>query len=884
MVKKVNTKSNELTNKTRKKNNIPPKKDVNKERKTKVNGGSEKSRDFAKDFNNLVNLYYLLEMVSKIKKYNNIFISIDINSYENLPVKEKIKVISQKLVDHIILNNTDYRFRFARKTQPNDEDLQIFANSIEKNLTIIEFGRIKDVGSTTNVFFELATRRIYKNIIKHINKGNAYLFNFRKSRNIFRKNLKRDNVTDIYRLSEDFTTDLFLGDIHFYLRNTVTQDIDFVRNPKVPMVSIDFNEITDDKIKIHLFYKMLKYIFNANNLRKLIFCPYELNFFMYNDNETMQFKNLGLSQKNRILKNCTDSATEEDIRKYMDEKMPILNKINDVKDLEVKILYDKYLKYIKESKKGFCISSFFEFIGYKFTNLPITDGKENKEALNMIFQETLNSTFDNFINIHLKDINVVSSHSKKELSFSESKRNLNDLHNIIFLLDGLEDNDYTELSGYNPLNIRKINEQKLKFVDNYRLYMLDLFKKFSHLCKDEELKKKLTKYILSDKDRKNYQKVLRKSSYITDIKGKNEIDLENYFKTLGTKLEENSGFTKTKTGMFRSNFEAKKELLTLYNIIKDALEKFNKCKKIYKIIIDINPIDSGPHDGASGASGAAIVNPGATVPNDIALGSADGSGDAVSGAASVADFGAANPAGAASVVLQQPGAQGAASSGAVPLKNENYSVYLALKEVGIDEDENAEKYIKFITDQGIFNSIKVIVDYTKSGLNTDKQINDYHNNIDKVLNKLKELHLKNEIDVPTITTSLTLLEHNMNESNYNYMKTKKDHIELLEIVEEWRRQEDNIASISGGKAKNKKKLTQREKDKLKKEKEKAKEKAKKAKEKAKKEKEKAKEKAKKEKEKAKEKAKKEKAKEKAKKAKEKAKKAKEKAKKVTKKK
>ena len=35
MVKKVNTKSNELTNKTRKKNNIPPKKDVNKERKTK---------------------------------------------------------------------------------------------------------------------------------------------------------------------------------------------------------------------------------------------------------------------------------------------------------------------------------------------------------------------------------------------------------------------------------------------------------------------------------------------------------------------------------------------------------------------------------------------------------------------------------------------------------------------------------------------------------------------------------------------------------------------------------------------------------------------------------------------------------------------------------
>jgi hypothetical protein len=464
MAKKVNTKSNELIKKTKqdkrktkqvkKKTNIT--KDVKKVkgRSDEVKGGSKDSRNFATRFNNLVNLYYLLQMVLNIRKYND---QMRIFDFYKMNEKEKIDIVSNKLKS--IIRNDEYRF--ARK---KEEQLNIFAESIKENLTNTKLGMIKDSGPVDiDGFLEIRIRYIREKIIKHINMGNAYLFNFTRSRNIFRKNLKSNKSDDGYRTEEDFLTDLFLGDIHFYLRNTATSLKDFTEKVSVivgnsstyRLKSIDFNKITDDKIKFIIFYKMLKFTFYENNLRRLIICPAQLKFFMYNDNKVM---NLSIVPE-KIYRSCNENQENdnETIQKYINEKMPIFNSINDEKDYRVKILYDRYLKYIKEKNNAFCISSFLEFIGYKFSKLPELIDDREKDIIT-----TLDNIFREFRNTYLSDISNVSS-PNKELSFSELFSELNKLHDKIFLLDNLKDTDYTKSSRFNPLNSRSRNIDKQKY-------------------------------------------------------------------------------------------------------------------------------------------------------------------------------------------------------------------------------------------------------------------------------------------------------------------------------------------------------------------------------------------------------------------------------------
>ena len=586
MVKKVNTKSNELTKKTRKV--IKKTKDVKK-----VKGGSKDSRNFSTEFNNLVNLYYLLEMVLNIKKYYNI---MAISGFHELNENEKIDTVSNILINNIILNN-DYRF--ARKKQG---ELDIFAKSIKENLTIKKFGMIKDSGSYVDIdaFLAIRIRNIREKIIKHINMGNAYFFNYTRSSNIFRKNLKSNKIADEYRTEEDFLSDLFLGDIHFYLRNTATSQSDFTVNQSVfvgnssryKLKSIDFNKITDDKIKIIIFYIMLKFTFNVDNLRRLIICPTELKFFMYGDN--IKDLNLNIQPTKIFDTNCNDNQKQTNdsstIKNYIDNKMPIINSINNVKDYEVKILYDRYLRYIKDSNNVFSISSFFEFIGYKFNKLPVEKSPEN-------INKALNEIFDEFINKHLSDINIVTS-PNKELSFSQLLSNLNKLHDKIFLLDNLKDTFYTKLSGNNPLNITRRNNDKQNFVNGYRKFMLDITKFIKDKVKgcdgeiSEDSKNKLKEYIMYDINKQKYQKALRSSSFINDIRNINSYDeQEKYFNDLKIELDNIFGsFTKIrKTGVFRNNAKSKDQLYNLYLTTKDALEEFSKCKNFYKIIIDIDP-------------------------------------------------------------------------------------------------------------------------------------------------------------------------------------------------------------------------------------------------------------------------------------------------------
>ena len=274
--------------------------------------------------------------------------------------------------------------------------------------------------------------------------------------------MKSNKSDDGYRTEDDFLTDLFLGDIHFYLRNTATSLRDFTEKESVivgnsstyRLKSIDFNKITDDKIKFIIFYKILKFTFYENNLRRLINCPAELKFFMYGDNKDINWS----IPRSKIygMGNICSEMQEIDsaiIQKYIKDKMPIFNSIDNEKDYRVKILYDRYLKYIKDSNNVFSISSFLEFIGYKFSKLPDFLESRQKEQREAHIYEALDKIFDEFRNTYLSDINNVSS-PNKELSFSELLSELNKLHDKIFLLDNLKDTDYTKSSRFNLLNSR----------------------------------------------------------------------------------------------------------------------------------------------------------------------------------------------------------------------------------------------------------------------------------------------------------------------------------------------------------------------------------------------------------------------------------------------
>ena len=88
--------------------------------------------------------------------------------FHKMNEKEKIDIVSNKLKS-IILDN---RYRFARKKL---DQLNIFAESIQENLTNKKLGMIKDSGPVNiDGFLEIRIRYIREKIIKHINNGNAY--------------------------------------------------------------------------------------------------------------------------------------------------------------------------------------------------------------------------------------------------------------------------------------------------------------------------------------------------------------------------------------------------------------------------------------------------------------------------------------------------------------------------------------------------------------------------------------------------------------------------------------------------------------------------------------------------------------------------------------
>jgi len=592
MVKKVNTKSNELKKKTRKV--------IKKTNVKEVKGGSKDSRNFATRFNNLVNLYYLLQMVLNIRKYNNI---MAIPNFNKMNEKEKIDNVSEKLKE-IILSETTYRF--ARK---KEEQLNIFAESIKENLTNTKFGRTKKSGSVEiDAFINIRIRYIKDKIIWFINKGDSRIFNFKYS--IFRKNLKKNKNDDEYRIEEDFISDLFLGDIHFYLRNTSTSVRDFTdkesvfvdNRSKYRLKSIDFNIINDDKTKLRIFYTMLKFIFYEDNLRKLINCPSELNFFMYNDNKVMNLS-INKSQLYDWNKSCNENQENDNatIQKYINDKMPIFNSINDEKDYRVTILYNKYLKYIKETNNALCISSFLEFIGYKFSKLPELIENNGKEERKKEIKEALDNIFNIFINTYLSDINNVSS-INKELTFSELSRELNILHDKIFLLDDLKVSDYSKSYFYNT-------SEKEKFVNQYSKFIMEIYNKFfkdQKECNEEikeesekEFKKKLKNHIKYYVNGEKYQKILLRSLFINNIRNiKTDEEHEKYFTDLSKDLENIlANFNKVKkTGRFNNNNKDKEKIFNLFKKTKDALDKFSNCKKFYKIIIDIDTPTILPED------------------------------------------------------------------------------------------------------------------------------------------------------------------------------------------------------------------------------------------------------------------------------------------------